>query len=96
MINAGGNVRAIGDRAGRPWRVPIRRATGTRVLGTINVSGDASVFTSGDYRRNFIYEGKTYHNVIDPRTGYPADEASTRSRCSTTAPARSPMPRRPR
>jgi thiamine biosynthesis lipoprotein len=74
MINLGGNVRAIGDRAGQPWRVPIRRATGTRVLGTINVSGDASVFTSGDYRRNFIYEGKTYHNVIDPRTGYPADD----------------------
>jgi thiamine biosynthesis lipoprotein len=74
MINVGGNVRAIGDRAGRPWRVPIRRANGTQVLGTINVSGDASVFTSGDYRRNFIYEGKTYHNVIDPRTGYPADD----------------------
>ena len=73
MINASGNVRAIGDRAGRPWRVPIRRANGTRVLGIINVSNDASVFTSGDYRRNFIYEGKIYHNLIDPRSGYPAD-----------------------
>jgi len=73
MINAGGDVRAIGDRAGRPWRVPIREAGGSRVLGIINVSGDASVVTSNDYRRNFIYEGKTYHNVLDPRTGYPAE-----------------------
>jgi thiamine biosynthesis lipoprotein len=73
MINAGGNVRAIGDRAGRPWRIPIRRATGTGVLGIIQVSGDASVFSSGAFARNFIYDGKTYHHVIDPRTGYPAD-----------------------
>jgi thiamine biosynthesis lipoprotein len=73
MINANGDARAIGDRAGRPWRVPVRRASGTGVLGIINVSGDASVVTSSDYRRNFIYEGKTYHDVIDPRTGYPAE-----------------------
>jgi len=73
MINVGGDVRAIGDRAGRPWRVPIRRATGGGVLGIIDVSGDASIFTSSDYDRNFIYEGKTYHDVIDPRTGYPSD-----------------------
>lgn len=72
MINAGGNVRAIGGRAGRPWRVPIRRANGTRVLGIINVIGDASVFTSSDYHRNYLYAGRLYHNVIDPRTGYPA------------------------
>ena len=37
------------------------------------VSGDESLFTSGDYDRNFIYEGKTYHHIIDPRTGYPAE-----------------------
>ncbi|MGB5833077.1 MAG: FAD:protein FMN transferase [Thiohalocapsa sp.] len=73
MINAGGNVRAIGDRAGRAWRVPIRRASGSRVLGIVDVSGDASVFTASDYHRNFIYESKIYHDVIDPRSGYPAD-----------------------
>jgi thiamine biosynthesis lipoprotein len=73
LINAGGNVRAIGDRAGRPWRIPIRRATGTGVLGIIQIRGDASVFSTGAFARNFIHDGKTYHNVIDPRTGYPAD-----------------------
>ena len=73
MINIAGDVRAIGDRAGRPWRVPIRRASDAGVLGILNVSGDASVFTSSDYRRNFIYDGKTYHNILDPRTGYPAE-----------------------
>jgi len=74
MINTGGNLRVIGSRAGRPWRAPVRRAGGTAVMGILEISGDASLFTSGDYRRNFIYEGALYHNVIDPRTGWPAKD----------------------
>jgi thiamine biosynthesis lipoprotein len=72
MLNAGGDLRAIGDRSGQPWRVAIRSPSGG-VLGIIMMSGDESLFTSGDYNRNFIYEGRTYHHVIDPRTGYPAE-----------------------
>lgn len=72
IINAGGDLRAIGDRDGQPWRIAIRRPTGG-VLAILNVTGDESVFTSGDYERNFIYEGKTYHHIIDPRTGWPAE-----------------------
>ncbi len=75
IVNAGGDLRAIGDRGGRPWRIAIRRPTGGGVLGMVEVSGDESVFTSGDYERNFVYEGKTYHHIIDPRTGYPAEGA---------------------
>lgn len=72
MLNAGGDLRAVGDRSGQPWRVAIRNPEGG-VLGVILVSGDESLFSSGDYNRNFIYEGKTYHHIIDPRTGYPAE-----------------------
>jgi len=72
ILNAGGDLRAIGDRDGQPWRIAIRRPTGG-VFAIIGVSGDESVFTSGDYERNFIYEGKTYHHIIDPRTGWPAE-----------------------
>jgi len=74
ILNAGGDARAVGDRGGQPWRVAIRRPGGG-VLGVITVSGDESLFTSGDYDRNFIYEGRTYHHIIDPRTGYPAEGA---------------------
>lgn len=72
LIRIGDDVRAIGSRAGRPWRVPVRRTTGAAVLGTLPVLGDASVFTASDQRHNFIYDGTLYHHVIDPRTGYPA------------------------
>ncbi len=72
LINLGGDVRTIGDRAGRPWRVPVRRGSGAGVLGILDVVGDVAVFTSGEHARNFIYDGKIYHDVLDPRTGYPA------------------------
>jgi thiamine biosynthesis lipoprotein len=62
----------MGDRVGRPWRVPVRRGTGGGVLGILDVVGDMAVFTSSEYARNFIYDGRTYHDVIDPRTGHPA------------------------
>jgi thiamine biosynthesis lipoprotein len=84
IINAGGDLRAIGDRDGQPWRIAIRRPTGG-VLGIIKVSGDESVFTSGDYERNFIYEGRTYHHIIDPRTGWPAEGTRSVTVVHTTA-----------
>ena len=41
----------------------------------IETQGDESVFTSGDYERGFDYQGRHYHHVLDPRTGYPAEGA---------------------
>lgn len=72
MVSAGGNLRVIGDRAGRPWRVTIRRASGGGVFATVDMGGDESLFTRTDYDRTFFYDGKTYHDNLDPRTGYPA------------------------
>lgn len=73
IVNAGGDLRAIGSRDGTPWRIAIRRPTGTGVLGVIKTDTDESIFTSGDYERNFTYEGRRYHHIIDPRTGYPTE-----------------------
>ncbi len=72
ILNAGGDLRAIGSRGDRPWRIAIRRPAGAGALGIIAVSGDEAVFTSGDYERKFEHQGRRYHHIIDPRTGYPA------------------------
>lgn len=75
IVNAGGDLRAIGRRGGRPWRIGVRNPRGPGVLAVIETRGDESVFTSGDYERGFDFRGRHYHHVLDPRTGYPAEGA---------------------
>lgn len=72
IVNAGGDLRAIGQKDGRPWRIGIRNPDAEGVIASLEISGDESVFTSGDYERYFEIDGKRYHHIIDPRTGYPA------------------------
>ena len=40
-------------------------------LATVEIDGQC-VSTSGDYERFFEADGKTYHHILDPETGYPA------------------------
>lgn len=72
IVNSGGDLRAIGSKGGQPWRIAIRGADGRGILGEIAVSGDESVFTSGNYERVFEWQGRRYHHILDPRTGQPA------------------------
>ncbi len=72
IINAGGDLRAIGRHGDRPWRIGIRNPRQQGVLAAIELEEDESVFTSGDYERSYQYDGKRYHHILDPRTGYPA------------------------
>ena len=74
IINAGGDLRAIGQRGERPWRIGIRHPREPGILASIEITGDDSVFTSGDYERFFEVDGKRYHHIVDPRSGYPASD----------------------
>lgn len=75
IVNAGGDLRAIGRRGDRSWRIGIRDPRGPGILASLEVQGDQSVFTSGDYERFFIWRGRRYHHIIDPRSGYSPDGA---------------------
>jgi len=77
IINAGGDLRAIGRHGDRPWRIGIRNPRGEGMIASVDVQGDESVFTSGDYERFFIYKGVRYHHIIDPRTGYPTRDTTS-------------------
>lgn len=72
IVNAGGDLRAIGRAGQRPWRIGIRNPRGPGMLASVDVKTDESVFTSGDYERFFEHEGIRYYHILDPATGYPA------------------------
>jgi len=73
IINLGGNVKVIGEKSkGVPFKIGIQDPLSERnnTLGVVEVS-DKTVVTSGDYERYFEQNGKRYHHIFDPSTGYP-------------------------
>ena len=74
LVNLGGNVQALGCKTdGSKWRVAIQSPDDTEeYLGILEIE-DQAVITSGGYERYFEEDGVTYHHIIDPAIGYPAD-----------------------
>ncbi len=72
LVAASGDISARGRNGERPWVVAIRDPRDpSLVLGTVELH-DESISTSGDYERFFVVDGRRYHHILDPRTGYPA------------------------
>jgi thiamine biosynthesis lipoprotein len=74
IINAGGNIRVIGQKAPQQgWQVGIQDPRDPQALiGILSLQNESAV-TSGDYQRNKEIAGKTYHHLLSARTGYPAE-----------------------
>ncbi len=75
FTNFGGNVATLGTRPdGTLWRVGIRHPRkSVALIGAVDVE-NCSVVTSGDDQRYFVAsDGKRYHHILDPRTGYPSE-----------------------
>lgn len=76
LINLGGNVLTIGTPlyGDSSWAIGLKRpfASADATIGVIEVIGK-SVVTSGIYERYFEVDGKIYHHILDPKTGYPLD-----------------------
>ncbi len=73
IISLGGNIRTVGHKSsGENFSVGIKSPENNNYFATINTD-DLSVITSGAYQRNFTANGKTYHHIIDPSSGYPAN-----------------------
>jgi thiamine biosynthesis lipoprotein len=72
LINAGGQVYALGDKFGKSWRVAIKDPRSNKFAGYLELK-DSSTSTSGDYEQYFIREKKRYSHILSPKTGYPAN-----------------------
>ena len=75
LIDAGGDVYALGKKGREFWKVGLRSPRGEGLIGYVEVE-DRAVMGSGDYERFFIKDGHQYHHILDPRTGFPAQGLS--------------------
>jgi len=75
LINIGGNILALGQKGGQPWKVGIQHPRRAGALATLELHDGEAIGTSGDYQRFFEIAGKRYCHLIDPRTGWPANQA---------------------
>jgi thiamine biosynthesis lipoprotein len=74
FVQAGGDLYAHGTKPdGSPWLAGIRDPRGTEgdYFAMLAVR-DHAFSTAGDYERAYIVDGKRFHHIIDPHTGYPA------------------------
>lgn len=79
LINLGGNILTLGAPTGF-WSIGLRKPFSKKkdqdenadeqFVGTIELE-NMSVVTSGIYERYFEQDGKLYHHILDPKTGYP-------------------------
>ncbi|MDQ7782952.1 MAG: FAD:protein FMN transferase [Desulfomonilaceae bacterium] len=73
LINAGGDILAVGEKSpGHPWRIGVQDPRNPNGLVAVATLRDRVIVTSGDYERFFVHEGKRYHHILNPETGYPA------------------------
>jgi thiamine biosynthesis lipoprotein len=69
LINAGGDIRAIGGKeSNTPWRVAIQNPEKTGPYVDILTMVDGAIATSGNYEIYFDRE-KLYHHIVSPKTG---------------------------
>lgn len=71
VVSVGGSVLLYGDRT---FTVGIRDPEGSagRYIAKLSV-GQGCVSTSGSYEQSFEKDGRKYHHILDPETGYPVD-----------------------
>jgi thiamine biosynthesis lipoprotein len=75
LVNFGGDLCATGPRSdGSPWNVAIQNPATEGLLPPFKLP-QGGVATSGDARRYLIKDGVRYGHILDPRKGWPVQDA---------------------
>jgi thiamine biosynthesis lipoprotein len=87
LVNLGGDLTTAGSKPSKePWVIGIQDPRDSANLIATLAFDSGCVFTSGDYERCFIVNGKRYHHLFNPRTGVPGS-----LNMSATATGRDPL-----
>ena len=75
VLDLGRNILLIGGKSDEiPFRVGVQDPNGDQgELLAVVEAANKSLVTSGVYERYFEHDGKRYHHILDPETGYPVD-----------------------
>lgn len=74
VLDLGRNILLIGEKPdGAAFKLGIQSPEAAGDMLRVLSLRDRSLVTSGTYERYFEYEGRRYHHVLDPFTGFPAD-----------------------
>lgn len=78
IVNLGGNVMLVGGHPkGRDWVIGLQDPFNHEVRGASEVGkltlSSKTIVTSGVYERYFEANGKRYHHILSPFTGYPVE-----------------------
>jgi len=73
LVDGGGEIRSTGGE----WTIGIQhpRKKG-EIIRRLRLQG-AAVATSGDYEQYFEKDGRRYHHILDPRTGFPVSSCQS-------------------
>ena len=73
IVNAGGDLRVGGSKLDQPWSIGIQDPRSSeKIMATVTIF-DSAIATSGDYEKFFMYQGKRYHHIFNPKDGLPSD-----------------------
>lgn len=75
IVNLGGNITVIGKKPnGEAFKVGIEKPYSDRkdIIGAVDMNNQ-TIVTSGIYERYVEVDGKKYHHILDPNTGWPID-----------------------
>lgn len=73
-INGGGDIAFLGETE---WEVEIEapwtERLGEKILGKVLLKGSCAIASSGSYRSRWELNGRHFHHILDPRTGFPGE-----------------------